>query len=320
VLTLGGGVKNDMVGIYMTAESMRRAIPLLKEENVGIVVLRVNSGGGYTFEVPRLSDVIEFEYKKNFQTVGWIESAISAAAMTASTIEDIYFMPEGHMGAATEFSGAGVATKGRQLEETLFKMENIVTRGKHPMEIMRAMQILVPLSANINPVTGEVAFFQNLEGELILNPENRILTLNAETAAKIRFSRGTAANVDELGKLMGYSELTWVGERVAGVPYPVSKAEKYMRGFREQTGEDERRLREYQTLYGESIQRAQGATAETRGLFIGKARDALSKVRRMVDNNPNFAFFIFGMTPPQWKEWLQEQDEMLRRLGTPPRR
>ncbi|MFM7242857.1 MAG: hypothetical protein ACKO40_01605, partial [Planctomycetaceae bacterium] len=46
VLTLGEGGDKDMVGIYVMSKPLRDAIPLLKKDNVDIVVFRVNSGGG----------------------------------------------------------------------------------------------------------------------------------------------------------------------------------------------------------------------------------------------------------------------------------
>ncbi len=94
-----------MVGMQMSSTPLREAIPMLKEEGVDLVVFKVKSGGGYLLEIQQLSDVLHNEYKKEFQLVAWIDSAISAAAMTALTIEEIYFMPHGHFGAMTGWSG-----------------------------------------------------------------------------------------------------------------------------------------------------------------------------------------------------------------------
>ena len=58
-----------------------------------------------------MSDVIHEQYKKKFRTVAWIDSAISAAAMTAHCLEEIYFTPQGNYGAAR----GGSATSRRSL-------------------------------------------------------------------------------------------------------------------------------------------------------------------------------------------------------------
>ena len=96
VLSLEG-----MVGIYMTANSIEQCIPLLDEEKVDILVIRIKSGGGALLEIQPLSDMIHLKLKKKYRVVAWIESAISAAAMTAHCIEEIYFMPQANYGACT---------------------------------------------------------------------------------------------------------------------------------------------------------------------------------------------------------------------------
>jgi hypothetical protein len=319
VITLGGGGSQDMVGLYITAETLRRMIPMLKEEQVEIVVFRINSGGGALSEIEPLGNILINEYKSQFTVAAWIESAISAAAMTSHHLEDIYFMSKGNYGAATAWYGNLQAVKGLQLERILAMMERVSAKGGHDKTIARAMQIEEPLYAEIDETTGQVRWSNSDKLQYEVNPRGRIFTFNAETAAKFKFSRGTADDVETLGKLMGYSEVVWVGEKVPGVPYPVSKAEAFNRKFRERTAEDERRTREYQTIYMQSLQMAQGAQGDQRGAFIGRARQQLENIKRMVNNNPNFAMFVFGAESYQeWKDrWLPERDEELRRLSRP---
>jgi len=314
IITLGEGGDKDMVGLFMTADALERAIPLLEEEKVTDVVFRINSGGGALLEIQKLSDVIQNEYKPRFRVVAWIESAISAAAMTAHCIEEIYMMPKGNYGACTGWFGQLTAVKGRQLEEVLFMMENISARGKHDPKIMRAMQILEPLSCTIDS-NGEVKWYQNLDGDYVVNPESRILTFNADDAVRFKFAKAKVATYEELGKAMGYSEVEWVGKTVPGVPFPVCKAEELQRKFRDQTYDDQQRTQQYQVEYQLAVNMARGAPPADRGKFIGKARQALDKIRRMVRNNPNFALFVFGMLPEQFKDWLDQQEEMLRELA-----
>src|SRR5690606_18151935 len=141
VISLGGGGDKNMVGLYMTAESLRRCIPLLEAEGVDIVVLRINSGGGALIEIQKLSDVIHDEMKPKFTVVTWIEYAISAAAMTAHCVEEHYFMSRGSYGACTGWSGDLQGMKGRDLEEVIYMMEKISAKGGYPKEIMLAMQV-----------------------------------------------------------------------------------------------------------------------------------------------------------------------------------
>ncbi len=314
IITLGEGHEKDMVGLFMTAESLKRAIPVLEEDGITDVVFRVNSGGGALSEVQPLSDVIQNEYKKRFRVVAWIESAISAAAMTSHCIEEIYFMEKGNYGACTAWHGALVAAEGRQLQEILYQAEKFSARGKHDPQIMRSMQIMEPLSCSINEATGEVSWYQNLDGDYVVNPKDRILCFNSQDAVKYKFAKGIAEDANTLAKLMGYTEYELVGKQVPGVPYPVCRAEQMQRDFREHTFDDQNRTRQYQQQYQGAVGMARSAPPEDRGKFVGKARQALEQIKRMVKNNPNFASFVFGMLPEKFKQWCDEQEEMLKEL------
>ena len=137
VLTL-----EEMVGQFMTAYALEQARPMLDQElgddGERIVVLRIKSGGGALLEIQKLSDEIHNNYKKEFHTVGWIDSAISAAAMTAHCLEEIYFTPQGNYGACTGWYGALTAVKGRDLVEVLHMMEKISARGGYNPLLMRS--------------------------------------------------------------------------------------------------------------------------------------------------------------------------------------
>lgn len=315
VITLGEAGEKDMVGVYMTAKALEDAIPLLKADQVDVVVFVVNSGGGYLFEIQKISDVIEYKYKPEFSTVAWIRSAISAAAMSSLCIEDIYMMPNGNFGACTGWYGALQAVKDRELEEVLYMMEKISARGKKDPKIMRSMQIMDPLSASIDP-NGDVHWYQDeTGGEYVVNPKGQILTFNAEQAAKFKFSRGTAATLDELAALMGYQEIEWVGQKKAGFDWPVSRAEKMEMDFRAKTHTDEQNARRYQIEYRSAVAAAQAEQdKKDRAKFVNRARAALAQMESAVKNNPNFARHVFGMSTERFKDWVAEQRELLKKL------
>lgn len=317
----------EMVGIQMAAKPLKDAIPLLEKDGVNVVVLKVKSGGGMLLEIQRISDVIHNEYKQKFRTVAWIESAISAAAMSSHCLEEIYFMPNGNYGACTGWSGQLVAVKGRELEGILLMMEKISARGNHPKEIMRAMQIsgrdevlselqIEPpsgkLSADIDPVTGKVTWYQDHSGKFILNPVANIdiLTFNAPDAEKFKFSRGTAATKEELAKQMGYQEIEWVGKPKNGYSWPISDAEEMQLKWRADITEAQARLNEYFQKYGMAVQTAQSMQNKTdRAAWVAKARGHLDFLRQLAKRFPNIGLMV-GIND----EWFKEQEEMLRRL------
>jgi hypothetical protein len=203
----------EMVGPFMFAPALSDSVDALEDDDADVVILRINSGGGALAEIEPLIEVIEDEIKPEYRVAAWIESAISAAAMTASICEEIYFMSEGNLGAATGFrqTGSGAeAMGGRELEEVLKIMEGVSDRGQKNPLVMRAMQVPTNLSADFTS-DGRVVWRNDLEGEHIVATENDILTFDSQTAVKYQYARGVADTKDELMRMMGYSDWVEVG-------------------------------------------------------------------------------------------------------------
>lgn len=309
-ITLGEQPDKDMVGPFMNADALERSIEILNKLPDGqrpqIVVLHINSGGGALIEIQKLSDVIQDKIKPKYQVVAWIESAISAAAMTAYTVEDIYFMSKGNFGAATGFFMQGnraQAVEGRELEEVIFMMERIAARGGHPPIVMRAMQVEQELSADIDE-NGVVTWRPDLDGQYIVNPKGRILTFNSQDAMRYKFAKGVADTKDQLMRLIvGDTEWVEVGQ----------EAEAYQREFRDNVFAAQVEIGALQARMNLEIQAAQSArTQEERNRHIGAARRHLSQVRSWVRRAPSLEVY-FGLTP----ERLREIDEQLRDMARP---
>lgn len=315
------------VGMEMSSKPLEDAIPLLEKDGVTDVVYKVNSGGGFLLEIQKISDVFEFKYKPKFKTVAWIESAISAAAMSSYCIEEIYFLPNGNFGGCTGWFGGGTAVKGRDLEEVLLMMEKISGRAHRNPAIMRAMQIrgatdvmaelaIAPpsgeLSANIDPKTGQVTWFQDQSGKHVLNPKHgvEILTFDAIEAEKFKFSAGTAATYDDLAKKMGYSEYVFVGKPMKGYAWPVSKAEELQLEWRKGIMEAQARFQEIVISYQAAVQQAQSSQdRQIRGSFVNRARTHLNTLRQIAKKFP-----IFVQFNNLSKDFFDEQEELLKRL------
>lgn len=312
VITLEG-----MVGVEMAAHKLEELIPLLEQEigEGGILVLKINSGGGFLAEIKPLSDTIEYKLKPKFEVVGWIDSAISAAAMTGITLERLYFMPNGNLGAATGWYGALTAVSGRGLEEALYLMEQITARGKRDPRIMRSMQIDDPLSATIDPQTGEVAWYQDEDsGEILVNPKGEVLTFNSVMAEQLGFSEGIARNLDELTLLMGYQEVDWVGEWRRDLIFPVGRAERENRRWREFIDQNNDGLVVAANKYQMYLNGAAGAPMNVRGRVVGKARQYLAQIKRYRDQSPKLVTVAMGIDWNLFDQWYEEQVETLRRL------
>lgn len=307
VITLEG-----MVGVEFAAKPLEDAIPWLEENEVDIVVLKVNSGGGYLLEIPKMHEIIQETYKKKFRTVAWIESAISAAAMSSHVLEEIYFMTDGNYGACTGWSGALVAVEGLGLEKALYLMERASAWGKKSPAIMRSMQIEDPLSYNKDQ-DGEIKWFNTEEGKYLVNPAGLILTFDAVQAAACKFSKGTADDLGTLAHLLGYNEINWLGKETPGEIFPISKAESDMREWRSGVSKANENLQSYFAKYGTAVANAQSsADLKLRGSFVGLARRHLAVIRRVAQQYPNLAY-LNNLTD----EWFRQQDKMLRDLLRP---
>ncbi|MCK4873303.1 MAG: hypothetical protein KAS72_11305 [Phycisphaerales bacterium] len=289
------------VGTYMNSLPLRESLE--EAESLGdhaVAVLVFNSGGGMLSEIQEMSDVIE-EHKGEIRIVAWIESAIGAAAMTAITCEEIYFMPEGHFGGCTGFYWNGCSYRivsREELEQVLFMMERISERGGYDPLIMRKMQVnWFALSADID-ADSVVQFHPDDSGEHIVNPDGEILTFNSQTAMRFGFAKGIAATEEELASLLGLTQ--WQRSDVS---------EQIMKQWRETIRAAERQVPEHIVKYMQALSGAGGATATGQRL-LGEARSHLDALRDWRQR----AQVVCRMSNIT-EEWLREQDQILRELA-----
>ncbi len=294
----------EMVGPYMNADALRKSAKEAEEAKADIVVLVINSGGGALNEVLPLSDVIHKEMKKKFRVVTWVRSAISAAAMTAFNTEEIYMMSQGNIGAAVAFTqqggGTTKAADGEALEQILKLGEELSRRGKRNPLIMRAMQTFIILSCDIDE-NGIVTWYDNDKGRFVINPHDRILTLNAVDAEKYGISRGTVDTKEDLVRKMGVREWVEVGQ----------KADEYQVNFRSNVKTVEARTNELLARYNLALSAAGGGNdAGIRNRYIGQARQILNELRGLVRRAPSVEVYM-GLT----RQWFAEREEELRKLA-----
>ncbi|HYE01670.1 MAG TPA: hypothetical protein VD963_00400 [Phycisphaerales bacterium] len=293
------GKVGNTVGIEISAQAWKDAVPLLEKDNVDVVVVRINSGGGLLLELEKFHEAFQDHYKPKFRTVAWVESAISAAAMSPWVIEEFYMMPEGNIGACTGWSGRLQAIAGISLEMVLAMMEDASAKGGHDYRIMRSMQIMEPLSADIDD-NGEVTWHQDLSGKYTVNPPEQILTFNASDAVKFKFAKGIAATPDELARAMGYQEYEFAGKR----------AEEFIDQSMRDGDRTSKKLAEVYFKYQMAVQAAQQEQDRTRrGAEVNRARNYLREIKKYVKVNPNFQLMY-----PFDDEWFERQEEMLRDL------
>jgi hypothetical protein len=291
-----------MVGTYINAGPLREIGEMYRDmpesERPEVIVLVITSGGGYTMEVPKLSETIHDDLKRDFRVVAWIRSAISAAMMTAWNCEEIIMMPEGHIGGATQFSGGGVASKGLDLAQVLAVGELLSARGRHNPLIARAMQTPIDLSADIDE-DGNIIWYEGLQGEHVVNTADprRILTLNSVDAVKFGVAIGIANTKEELAEVLGLRAWREVGE----------EGEARMREYRDHVWSAENQLQLAFGRYQRFVGLAQGAGDRvTRGRYVGQARAQLTTIRGVVRRVPVLEL-IQGLND----DWFRDQERFL---------
>jgi hypothetical protein len=290
------GKYDDTVGVQVNADSFHRAIPLLEKDHVDVVVVRIKSGGGALSELEKFHHVFQDEYKQKFRLVAWVESGISAAAMSPWVIEEMYFFPQGNIGACTGWHGNLVAVKGFQLEMVLAQMEKASAMGKKDPSIMRAMQIMDPLSVDVDE-NGEVHWRQDEDGKYLLNKKGNIFTMKADQAIQFKFGKGIAATKEELAKAMGLQEVEWAGQAATDL---INKSIA-------DNDAAEKHLESVYKKYELAISLAEQLDKERRGIELAKAKKLLAEIKQM----NNFAHQI----PP---DWFDEQEELIKKLAQKP--
>jgi membrane-bound serine protease (ClpP class) len=209
------------VGQEFNASLLETAINDAMTRNPSVVILEINSPGGLISEVPKLTRLID-DHRRKVPIVVWVHEAVSAAAITALAADQIYVKPGGVIGAATAFAIDPKSGMPRDIEEKLASVWRATSRsaaelGGHSTLIAEAM------------IDANVAIYISTDGTQRLTsipqtgfhplkPAGKLLTMTAQEAVDIGLARGTARDLDELGKRLGHDawvECVGIGEAQA---------------------------------------------------------------------------------------------------------
>ena len=166
-----------------------------------IVVLHINSPGGFVAEVEPIYDAV-LRLRRNHRVVVWVEQALSAACAVAVMCDEVYFMSEGTAGAATVIIGNAAAPQ-PILDQWREMMGDWMEESGRSRVIADAMvERDHVLSYAKDAATGEVRWFGDDSGTWVLSDENENLTFNASVAVHSGFAQGVADTPDELAALL----------------------------------------------------------------------------------------------------------------------
>jgi hypothetical protein len=205
------------------------------------------------------------EWSKKPRLVGYIKKALGAASFLPFVCPEIFFAPDGMHGGigGLEHMFDGVGDKVAQEKQYSLRMkraEGIAEKGGHEPRIVRAMSRIdyvlsyrlvggkpeylerMPESADEFLLTDDGAEERRDQvNDMIRYKGNDVLTLDAITAEKIGFSKGTVADLKELMYALGftrdYVEVKGRGnDIIKGWGEEVSKAESNLRRLADQFG------------------------------------------------------------------------------------
>ena len=130
-------------------------------------------------------------------------------------------MTTGTAGAVTTWDGQGTSISGEQLRKTIEHLVDLAKRaGIDGAEfIAPAMKTNSRMcSYTKDPRTGEIEWYGDLSGEVILSDADSNLSFTSSTALDCGFSNGTADNEEELARLLHlprWNEVTDYGRVIA---------------------------------------------------------------------------------------------------------
>ena len=171
---------------------LRRALKEAIANDVEVVVLDMDTPGG---RMDVMFEMMEALDRFEGTTITYIdEAAISAGSYIAIASNEIYFAPQGVMGAAAAIQGSG-----EDIPPTLKAKIDSITQAK-----VRALTAEHPYRADVLRAMSDASFEFKLDGR-ILSPKGELLSLTAEEAAREYgypprplVSSGTRTSVDEL--------------------------------------------------------------------------------------------------------------------------
>jgi hypothetical protein len=198
-----------------SAEEIRTLPRRVARQGIGVVVLRVrvHDMGPADAELLKWAEEVDTALAalaEKVRVVAWIESGVGTAATPVLAIKDLYFAPQGNLGAMTPHDEQLHVVR-RDLSRWIAPAERMAARVGRAALIHRAMFEQVPVSAD-----GEgkdLKFRAGAEGQHVLNLPGEILTLDAHRAVRFGVARGIVGSTEELRKVLG---VAWVELDIEG--------------------------------------------------------------------------------------------------------
>ena len=214
VLRLSG-----QVGLDFRPEEIEEIVRQADERGPGqVIVLEINSGGGYVAEGMIIRDVI-LDACERHRVVAWIEKAVSCASWTALCCDEIVFKKGGYTGGITIMVGRKTAADAMVIQwiaelQDLLRKKNRPDKWAVPFVLQDSY-----LSSTKDPETGSIEWFTDSEqsGDYSHSKPGENLYFDDKTGVEWNLAVGVAQDEEELAELLkiGDWELAGTGRKLS---------------------------------------------------------------------------------------------------------
>jgi len=199
-IPLGG-----VVGKEFTASMLEKSLKDALTRKPDVVILEIDSPGGYIMEVEKIVSTIRDHYDK-MRVVAWIKKeALSAAAISSLACKEIYMKSNAMIGAATAYrmTAIGLPADIGEKFQSVWRAQSRISAetGGHEPLLANAM-IDKELELYIVEEDGKKVIREGT-GAKMLTRKGRLLTMTASEALNCGLSAGTANDIEKLAEMLG---------------------------------------------------------------------------------------------------------------------
>ncbi len=194
ILDLGSG-DEAVIGLHITAEVVREAVSSLPPDCT-VLVLTLDSRGGFLAETPALADLLAKELPDRFDVTLLVREASSTAALVAMAAPRLAMFEDGFLCGHTPVERMGdldLELRGEDLQRSLLVAERCALLGDRPALIARALVTPTPVA-----IDAEGGLVERATGDTVLSDGQRTLTLKPEDALRFGIAESIVREGDDL--------------------------------------------------------------------------------------------------------------------------
>ena len=195
------------IGVDVTAKVFKRAIWRAQKANPTVIVLRINSPGGWVAELSEMLKVLNS--CEHPRVVAYVERAASAAAVLALSCKEIVISETGYVGGAVVYRITPDGTPDvieEKMESVLRAQFRSAVQDAGHNELLLEGMMKADLRLSLRQTADGPRVVEG-DGERVLKAYGEILTLDAQQAVATGLAVGNAASLDDAHTVLGLP--TW---------------------------------------------------------------------------------------------------------------